>query len=126
VRVPPGTRTNAVCPDYRITNTPTSHDHGSSAFIIQLSSLSLRIPLSDPGHTDTGFMDKTEPHDPFLKDGAKRKILLLFTPTHGALHEARSGLFFRIIFFSKLSTIRQQSFPSEVRLILKAVMARKR
>jgi hypothetical protein len=30
-------------------------------------------------------MDKTAPHDPFLKDGAKRKMLLLFTPTHGAL-----------------------------------------
>jgi hypothetical protein len=30
--------------------------------------------LSDPGHTDTGFMDKTKPHGPFLKDGAKRKM----------------------------------------------------
>ena len=43
----------------------------------------LKMCLSDAGHTGTGFMDKTKPHDPFLKD----------------------------YFFSKLSTIRQQSPP---------------
>jgi hypothetical protein len=48
--------------------------------------LTPKNPLSDPGHTDTGFMDKTKPHGLFLKDN----------------------------FFSKLSTIRQQSPPESV------------
>jgi len=69
--------------NHRITNTSTSHDHGSSAFIIQLSSLPSQTPLSDPGHTDTGLW----------------------------IRPSRTILSSRIIFFSKLSTIRQQSPP---------------
>ena len=56
------------------TNTITSHEHGP-------------LPLlSDSGHTDTGFVDKTKPH----------------------------GLFFRIIFFQNCPLL--DSNPSRVRL----------
>jgi hypothetical protein len=57
-------------------------------------------------------MDKTKPHDPFLKGGAQTEnALLLFTPTHGALLGSAIRSFFQDNFFSKLSTIRQQSPP---------------
>jgi hypothetical protein len=66
------------------------------------------------------------------KNGKKSRSTITFLTVHpssfrpppcvhahyGALHEARSGLFFAII-LSNLSTIRQQSFPSEVTLIFK-------
>jgi hypothetical protein len=69
-----------------------------SAFIIQFLSLPSRIPLSDPGHTDTGFMDKTKPHDPFLKDGAKRKMRSFCSRPSTALF-TKSDLFVAIILF---------------------------
>src|SRR4030095_16219675 len=54
----------------------TNHDHGSSpvtitSFLIhdpRATITVLYILLSDPGHTDTGLMDKTKPHGLFLKD----------------------------------------------------------
>jgi hypothetical protein len=34
VEVTPGTRTNTICPDHRITNTITSHEHGSFPLLV--------------------------------------------------------------------------------------------
>jgi len=63
-----------------------------------ITNTALYISLSDPGHTDTSFVDKTKPHDP-QGWSQTENALFLFTATHGALHEARSALFVAIILF---------------------------
>jgi len=55
-------------------------------------------------------MDKTSPHDPFLKDGAKRKMRSFCSRPPMALFRKRDQGPFQDIFF-KPSTIRQQSPP---------------
>jgi hypothetical protein len=68
VEVPAGTGTNRSCPGKRHERGSfPGHEHVFFRPRSRATNTAFYILLSDPAHTDTGFIDKTKPHGLFLK-----------------------------------------------------------